>query len=84
MHSGPAGGAMHDDGSFVCAHGALSPPEVELARQVELLLELPPEGPVELSASLLQGAWGLLARLTGEDRAESSLDEVFSGFCLGK
>ena len=31
-HSGPAGGAMHDDGSFVCAHGALSPPEVELAR----------------------------------------------------
>ena len=23
---------MHDDGSFVCAHGALSPPEVELAR----------------------------------------------------
>ena len=56
----------------------------ELARQVDLLLELPPEAPVELSASLLQGAWGLLARLTGEDRAESSLDEVFSGFCLGK
>ena len=23
---------MHDDGSFVCAHGALSPPEVKLAR----------------------------------------------------
>lgn len=56
----------------------------ELARQVELLLELAPGGPPELPASLLQGAWGLLARLTGEDRAESALDQVFSGFCLGK
>ena len=40
--------------------------------------------PPELPASLLQGAWGLLARLTGEDRAERTLDELFSGFCLGK
>ncbi len=40
--------------------------------------------PPELAASVLQGAKGLLARLTGEDRAESSLDQVFSGFCLGK
>jgi tRNA modification GTPase len=56
----------------------------ELARQVALLLDLPPGCPPELPASLLQGAWGLLARLTGEDRAESALDQVFSGFCLGK
>jgi len=40
--------------------------------------------PPELPAALLQGAWGLLARLTGEDRAEGSLDALFSGFCLGK
>ena len=56
----------------------------ELARQVDLLLELDPGCPPELPASLLQGAWGLLVRLTGEDRAESALDQVFSGFCLGK
>lgn len=56
----------------------------ELARQVDLLLGLEPGCPPELPASLLQGAWGLLARLTGEDRAESALDQVFSGFCLGK
>lgn len=56
----------------------------DLARQVDLLLELEPGCPPELPASLLQGAWGLLARLTGEDRAESALDQVFSGFCLGK
>ena len=57
---------------------------VDLTRQVELLLALEPGCPPELPASLLQGAWGLLARLTGEDRAESALDQVFSGFCLGK
>jgi tRNA modification GTPase len=56
----------------------------DLARQVDLLLGLEPGCPPELPASLLQGAWGLLARLTGEDRAESALDQVFSGFCLGK
>ena len=56
----------------------------DLARQLDLLLGLEPGCPPELPASLLQGAWGLLARLTGEDRAESALDQVFSGFCLGK
>ena len=40
--------------------------------------------PPELPASLLQGLWGLLARLTGEDRADTALDALFSGFCLGK
>lgn len=56
----------------------------DLARQVELLMDLEAGCPPELPASLLQGAWGLLARLTGEDRAESTLDALFSGFCLGK
>jgi tRNA modification GTPase len=56
----------------------------DLARQLDLLLDLPPAGPPELPASLLQGAWGLLARLRGEDRAEAALDQLFSGFCLGK
>ena len=56
----------------------------ELAKQVDLLLGLAPGCPPELIASLLQGAWGLLARLTGEDRADLALDEVFKGFCLGK
>ena len=37
-----------------------------------------------LESALLQGAWGLLSRLTGEDRAESALDALFGGFCLGK
>jgi tRNA modification GTPase len=56
----------------------------ELGVQIEMLFQLPPEAPLELAASALQGAWGLLARLTGEDRAETALDQVFSGFCLGK
>lgn len=56
----------------------------DLAGQLDLLAGLPPGCPPELPASLLQGAWGLLARLTGEDRAESALDALFSGFCLGK
>ena len=56
----------------------------DLTAQMDLLLGLAMEAPPEVSASLLQGAWGLLARLTGEDRAESALDQVFSGFCLGK
>lgn len=55
-----------------------------LAEQVAALEGLPVGAPPELAASLLQGAWGLLLRLTGEDRAEASLDELFSGFCLGK
>jgi tRNA modification GTPase len=57
---------------------------VDLTIQVDLLAGLGPEAPPEIAASLLQGAWGLLARLLGEDRAETTLDEVFSGFCLGK
>lgn len=56
----------------------------DLAHQMDLVMGLPEGCPPELPASLLQGAWGLLARLTGEDRAESALDQVFSGFCLGK
>lgn len=56
----------------------------DLVAQMDLLVDLPEGGPPELPASLLQGAWGLLARLTGEDRAESALDQLFSGFCLGK
>jgi tRNA modification GTPase len=56
----------------------------ELLLQVELLVQLESNCPPELIASSLQGAWGLLMRLTGEDRAESALDQVFSGFCLGK
>jgi len=56
----------------------------DLVQQMDMLLGLDPGAPPELAASALQGAWGLLARLTGEDRAESALDQVFSGFCLGK
>ena len=56
----------------------------DLAGQLDLLLGLEPGSPPELPASLLQGAWGLLARLTGEDRADTALDALFSGFCLGK
>lgn len=56
----------------------------ELQVQADLLLELEEAAPAEVVASGLQGLWGLLARLTGEDRAESTLDQVFSGFCLGK
>lgn len=57
---------------------------VELLAQTDLLLGLPEGAPAELPASLLQGAWSLLLRLTGEDRAEASLDQVFGQFCLGK
>ena len=56
----------------------------DLTKQLDLLLDLDAACPPELPASILQGAWGLLARLTGEDRAESALDALFSGFCLGK
>ena len=56
----------------------------DLTRQLDLLLGLDAECPPEVPASLLQGAWGLLARLTGEDRVESTLDQLFTGFCLGK
>ena len=56
----------------------------ELEQQLSLLVGLEVNCPPELPASLLQGAWGLLARLTGEDRAEGALDALFSGFCLGK
>lgn len=55
-----------------------------LAAQVDLIAGLDPSAPPELAASLLQGAWSLLLRLTGEDRAETALDELFHGFCLGK
>lgn len=57
---------------------------VELSAQLDLLFGLEIGSPPELVASVLQGMWGLLAALTGEDRAESALDQVFSGFCLGK
>ena len=56
----------------------------ELVLQMELLFQLEDPCPPELPASTLQGLWGLLSRLTGEDRAETTLDQVFSGFCLGK
>jgi tRNA modification GTPase len=56
----------------------------ELVLQMELLFQLEDPCPPELPASTLQGLWGLLSRLTGEDRAETALDQVFSGFCLGK
>ena len=56
----------------------------DLAEQARALVDLDPGAPPELVASLLQGAWSLLLRLTGEDRAEASLDELFQGFCLGK
>lgn len=56
----------------------------DLVRQMDLLWDLDSQAPVEVVGSLLQGAWGLLQRLTGEDRAEATLDQVFSGFCLGK
>jgi len=56
----------------------------ELVLQMELLFQLEDPCPPELPASALQGLWGLLARLTGEDRVETTLDQVFSGFCLGK
>ena len=56
----------------------------ELVLQFELLFNLEIGCPPELVASALQGMWGLFAALTGEDRAESALDQVFSGFCLGK
>lgn len=55
-----------------------------LAAQMDLVAALDPGAPPELPASLLQGAWSLLLRLTGEDRAETALDELFHGFCLGK
>lgn len=48
------------------------------------LLNAPLGAPTEIYASALQGAWRHLCRLTGSDPAESSLDELFSRFCLGK
>nr|WP_280113206.1 GTPase [Holophaga foetida] len=56
----------------------------ELVLQLEILYQLPDNPPPEMPASLLQGLWALLLRLTGEDRAEAALDQVFAGFCLGK
>ena len=56
----------------------------ELSEQMELLADISSDAPLELPASLLQGALGLLAKLTGEDRAGLSLDAMFSEFCLGK
>ena len=49
-----------------------------------MLDSAPSEAPSEIYASALQGAWGHLCRLTGADPAESSLDEMFKRFCLGK
>jgi tRNA modification GTPase len=56
----------------------------DLIRQMDLIADLPDNPPAELPASLLQGALGLMARLTGEDRAELVFETMFSGFCLGK
>jgi len=56
----------------------------ELVLQMEILYQLPDHPPPEMPASVLQGLWALLLRLTGEDRAEAALDQVFAGFCLGK
>ncbi|MBP1627827.1 MAG: trmE [Holophagaceae bacterium] len=56
----------------------------ELVLQLEIFYQLPDNPPPEMPASLLQGLWALLLRLTGEDRAEAALDQVFAGFCLGK
>jgi tRNA modification GTPase len=56
----------------------------EMVLQVELFFRLEAPCPPELPASILQGLWGLLSKLTGEDRTETTLDQVFSGFCLGK
>ncbi len=55
----------------------------EMQMQLECLYQLE-DAPPEIMASVLQGLWGLMAKLSGEDRAESALDQVFSGFCLGK
>jgi tRNA modification GTPase len=56
----------------------------DLAKQMDLLFGLDADCPPEVPASMLQGAWSLLSRLTGRDRADSTLDALFSGFCLGK
>jgi tRNA modification GTPase len=56
----------------------------ELIVQMSLIADLPETCLAEVPASLLQGAMTLLCRLTGEDRADLSLDAMFSGFCLGK
>ncbi len=56
----------------------------DLLDQTESISSLHSHAPPEVVASLLQGAWGLLKAITGEDRAESALDQMFSGFCLGK
>ena len=56
----------------------------ELITQIEILLLLKIGSPTELIASTLQGAWGLLTDLTGEDRADSTMDWLFAKFCLGK
>jgi tRNA modification GTPase len=56
----------------------------EILVQVDMLGKLPEPCPPELAASLLQGALALVSRLTGEDRADLSLDAMFQGFCLGK
>lgn len=55
----------------------------EMLLQLECLYQLT-DAPPEIMASVLQGLWGLMAKLSGEDRAESALDQMFSGFCLGK
>jgi tRNA modification GTPase len=56
----------------------------DLIRQMVFMADLPDDCPAELPASILQGALGLLARMTGEDRADMALNAMFSGFCLGK
>ena len=84
LHERVLGGMAPDACLGALANGRQVDLLNELVHQFELIGSLPSDAPPELPASLLQGAWGLLARLTGEDRADSALDEVFKGFCLGK
>ncbi len=57
---------------------------LNIEEALKIVVEAPATAPSEIYASTLQGAWGHLCRLTGSDPAESSLDEMFKRFCLGK
>lgn len=56
----------------------------EIIFQLEMISTLNNQSPSELAASALQGIWKLITDLTGEDRVDSTLDHIFSTFCLGK
>lgn len=57
---------------------------LNIMEALRILDSAPSEAPSEIYASALQSAWRHLCRLTGADPAESSLDEMFKRFCLGK